>query len=49
MLNRFLLKINSLKIGIVEICEANHYTAVEALAYTYATAKENKITVFTLQ
>ena len=37
-----------MKIGIVEICEANHYTAVEALAYTYAVAKENKITVFIL-
>jgi hypothetical protein len=37
-----------LRIGIVEICEANHYTAVEALALTYAINKENNITIFTL-
>lgn len=35
-----------MKIAIVEICEANHYTAVEALALTYAVSKANQITVF---
>jgi hypothetical protein len=38
-----------LKIGIIEICESNHYTAVEALALTYATSLENHITIFTLK
>ena len=35
-----------MKIGIVEICEPNHYTAVEAIALTYATSLENQITIF---
>ncbi|MBK0382256.1 hypothetical protein I5M32_04720 [Pedobacter sp. SD-b] len=37
-----------MKIGIIEICEPNHYTAVEALAITYAQNNLNQITVFTL-
>lgn len=35
-----------MRIGIVEICEPNHYTAVEALALTYATSIENQVTIF---
>ncbi|MBU0697709.1 MAG: hypothetical protein KKE39_14465 [Bacteroidetes bacterium] len=35
-----------MKIALIEICEANHYTAVEALALTYAVSKSNQITVF---
>lgn len=35
-----------MKIGIVEICEPNHYTAVEAIALTYATSLENQVTIF---
>ncbi len=35
-----------MKIGIIEICEGNHYTAVEALALTYAFSQSNQITVF---
>jgi hypothetical protein len=35
-----------LKIALIEICEANHYTAVEALASTYAISKSDEITVF---
>lgn len=36
-----------MKIGIIEVCEPNHYTAVIALAETYATHPENDITIFT--
>ena len=35
-----------MKIALIEICEANHYTAVEALASTYAISKSDEITVF---
>nr|MBC7614002.1 hypothetical protein [Pseudopedobacter sp.] len=35
-----------MKIALIEICEANHYNAVEALALTYAVSKSNQITVF---
>ena len=38
-----------MKIGIIEICESNHYSAVEALALTYATSLENHVTIFTLK
>lgn len=38
-----------MKIGIIEICEPNHYTAVKALALTYASNSENVITIFTLK
>lgn len=38
-----------MKIGIIEICEANHYTAVEALAFTYAIKSDNHIRVYTLK
>ena len=37
-----------MKIGIVEICEPNHYSAVLALAQTYAVKSENSITIYTL-
>ncbi|MCU0354277.1 MAG: hypothetical protein MUD08_11155 [Cytophagales bacterium] len=35
-----------MKIGIIEICEPNHYTAVEALAETYACDSSNEIFLF---
>jgi len=37
-----------LKVAIVEICEANHQTAVEALALTYAYDCKNQVSVYTL-
>lgn len=37
-----------MKIAIVEICEANHYTAVEALALTYASDPKNEVSIYTL-
>ncbi len=36
-----------MKIGIVEVCESNHYTAVSALALTYLTNKDNEVVIFT--
>ncbi|MBC7653964.1 MAG: hypothetical protein H7098_05745 [Oligoflexus sp.] len=38
-----------MKIGIIEICEANHYAAVEALAITYSLKSDNRICVYTLK
>ncbi|OAQ38440.1 hypothetical protein A5893_13505 [Pedobacter psychrophilus] len=38
-----------MKIGIIEICEANHYTAVEALAITYSLKSENQVCIYTLK
>ncbi|WP_442794348.1 hypothetical protein [Pelobium manganitolerans] len=37
-----------MKIAIVEICELNHYSAVKALALTYACDSKNQVTVYTL-
>ena len=36
-------------IGIIEVCELNHYTAVLALAETYAVNQENEIYIFTIE
>lgn len=36
------------KIGIVEICEPNHYSAVNGLMKTYASDPDNKVYVFTI-
>ncbi len=38
-----------MKIGIIEICEANHYTAVEALAITYSLKSDNQVCIYTLK
>jgi hypothetical protein len=38
-----------MQIGIIEICEPNHYTAVTALAETYAVDKDNQIVIYTLK
>lgn len=37
-----------MKVAIVEICEPNHYTAVEALALTYASEPGNEVRIYTL-
>lgn len=37
-----------MRIGIIEVCEPNHYTAVEALAKTYTTHPGNQVTIYTL-
>lgn len=37
-----------MRIGIIEICGPNHYTAVVALAETYAVDANNEIVIFTL-
>lgn len=36
-------------IGIIEVCELNHYTAVLALAETYAVNQDNEIYIFTIE
>ncbi|WP_298352385.1 hypothetical protein [Runella sp.] len=35
-----------MRVGIIEICEPNHYSAVQALAKTYAINPENQVFVF---
>ena len=37
-----------MKIGIIEVCERNHYTAALALAKTYAIDAKNEVVIFTL-
>ena len=37
-----------MKVGIIEICEPNHYTSVCALADTYAHKGRNKVVIYTL-
>ncbi len=36
-----------MKVGIVEVCEPNHYTAVSALAQTYLVEPQNEVIIFT--
>ncbi|MEO6520874.1 MAG: glycosyltransferase [Mucilaginibacter sp.] len=38
-----------MRIGIIEVCEPNHYTAVEALAKTYTTHPDNEVIIYTLK
>jgi hypothetical protein len=38
-----------MKVGIVEICEPNHYTAVSALAKTYLFNPSNEVVLFTTE
>lgn len=38
-----------MKIGIIEICEANHYTALEALAVTYSLKSDHQVCIYTLK
>jgi hypothetical protein len=37
-----------MRIGIIEVSEPNHYSAVNGLIKTYATDRDNQITVYTL-
>jgi hypothetical protein len=37
------------KIGIIEICEATHYSAVNGLMKAYAWDKNNEVYVFTIE
>ncbi len=38
-----------MRVGIVEVCEPNHYGAVNALLKTYASDKNNEVYVFTVE
>jgi len=38
-----------MRVGIVEVCEPNHYTAVSALAKTYLTDPNNSVIIFTTE
>ena len=36
-----------MRVGIIEVCEPNHYTAVSALAQTYLVDPLNEVIIFT--
>jgi len=37
-----------MRVGIVEVCEPNHYSSVQALAQTYAYDRRNEVLIFTI-